>query len=381
MNTLRSVFFLLSLAFSTGRALAAPEPPSLDAMLSAEPAVAAAHQLILDGAYDRAEAAARDLLMAGTLPARAFALLALAEAKAGRDDSAACRWQLAQLLEPGLATADLSSYGAVGAFLSRHGLESVGLPESYAPAPGLVPPRPETTSPPRYTEPAKKARLQGLVIAQAVISETGAVLRPRVLKGLPLGLDRAALDAICDWHFVPAAKDGVPIAVVLNLTVNFNVDSPDAVPDAAHLISFPTRLWAYAASDSPAERDHPPLTNHRDIAGLLAAMVDGDTAVMFAEPPRFGTLSVDQLKALRVTFAARDAELAGVSRLVNRLLGSRVEFVPATPGEHLTLTLQNAPLGELFGILAGHGELQVVDPPAPPTSATPAEQGRTPPGR
>lgn len=204
------------------RSLGIAEQQSLGALVAAEPAAAAVEQLILDGAYDRAESAARELLEGGNSSASLFALLALSEAKAGKDDAAACRWQAAQLLDHRLETADLSAYGAAGAFLSRHGLDSLDLPPAWDL--GVIPPRREALVPPRYTDAAKKARLQGIVVVQAIISETGAVLRPKVLKPMPMGLDLAALDSVCDWHFLPATIKGVPIPLVLHLTVNFKME-------------------------------------------------------------------------------------------------------------------------------------------------------------
>ena len=53
-------------------------------------------------------------------------------------------------------------------------------------------------------------------------------------------------------------------------------------------------LWAFAAAERHEGR--PALTSHRDVAGLLGAMLDGDAAVMFRDPPRFQTLSVEQFK-------------------------------------------------------------------------------------
>jgi TonB family protein len=204
------------------RSLGFAEQQLLGALLAGEPGAAAVEQLILDGAYDRAESAARELLAGGSSSASLFALLALSEVKAGKDDDAVCRWQAAQLLDHRLETTDLSAYGAAGGFLSRHGLDSVDLPPAWDL--GVIPPRRERLVPPRYTDAAKKARLQGIVVVQAIISETGAVLRPKVLKPMPMGLDLAALDSVCDWHFLPATIKGVPIPLVLHLTVNFKME-------------------------------------------------------------------------------------------------------------------------------------------------------------
>ncbi len=78
--------------------------------------------------------------------------------------------------------------------------------------------------PPRYTEIARKARIQGSVIVSAVIDKEGRVARAEVLKALPMGLDRAAIDAISEWTFEPATLRGEPVAVFYNLTVHFKLN-------------------------------------------------------------------------------------------------------------------------------------------------------------
>lgn len=82
---------------------------------------------------------------------------------------------------------------------------------------------PGTRVDPRYPEPARRVKVQGAVILEAVIDERGNVTSVRVLKGLPMGLDQAAIDAVARWRFQPATLDGRPVAVYYNLTVNFEV--------------------------------------------------------------------------------------------------------------------------------------------------------------
>ncbi len=87
--------------------------------------------------------------------------------------------------------------------------------------------RPEKVSgdPPAYTELARRARITGVVIVEAIIDEQGNVSSTRVLKGLPMGLDRAAVDAVGAWKFKPAMTYGKPVAVYYTLTVNFKLDA------------------------------------------------------------------------------------------------------------------------------------------------------------
>jgi TonB family protein len=82
-------------------------------------------------------------------------------------------------------------------------------------------------SPPQYTIEARKARVQGVVILEAIIDEQGDVTNVNVLKGLPEGLDQAAVDAVKTWKFKPATFEGRPVKVYYTLTVNFTMDKKD----------------------------------------------------------------------------------------------------------------------------------------------------------
>jgi protein TonB len=76
---------------------------------------------------------------------------------------------------------------------------------------------------PQYTEIARKARIQGVVIVQAIIDKQGQVTNVKILKGLPMGLSEEAMAAIKRWTFKPATLNGKPVDVYYNLTVNFRL--------------------------------------------------------------------------------------------------------------------------------------------------------------
>jgi|GEM_PF-1349196 len=77
---------------------------------------------------------------------------------------------------------------------------------------------------PVYTEIARKSGVKGTVIAESIIDRQGNVTNTRVLHGLPLGLDRAAVEAMKTWKFKPAMLEGQPVKVYYVLTVNFTAE-------------------------------------------------------------------------------------------------------------------------------------------------------------
>ncbi len=80
-----------------------------------------------------------------------------------------------------------------------------------------------SSPPPIYTNEARQARVQGVVIVQATIDCSGVVTNTRVLQGLPAGLTESTVDAISRWRFNPARRDGTPVSVYYNLSVNFRL--------------------------------------------------------------------------------------------------------------------------------------------------------------
>ena len=76
---------------------------------------------------------------------------------------------------------------------------------------------------PRYTEIARRARIQGPVIIEAVINQEGEVVDARVIKGLPMGLENEALSALKRWKFKPGTLNGRPVPVYFNLVINFQL--------------------------------------------------------------------------------------------------------------------------------------------------------------
>ena len=76
---------------------------------------------------------------------------------------------------------------------------------------------------PKYTEGARKAKLEGAVIIQMVIDENGMPTDPKVVRSLDKGLDENAIEAVKQWRFKPGLKDGKPVAVNVTIEINFKL--------------------------------------------------------------------------------------------------------------------------------------------------------------
>lgn len=109
---------------------------------------------------------------------------------------------------------------------------SAGGSEGSGNAPGAAPrpvggairePRRIGGSPPPYPELARRARVQGKVVLECVIDERGRVRDVRVVSGHPL-LAGAAAEAVGGWTYTPTTLNGRAIAVILNVTVKFELE-------------------------------------------------------------------------------------------------------------------------------------------------------------
>lgn len=94
----------------------------------------------------------------------------------------------------------------------------------YVASPGKIdPPKALHMPDPEYTDSARRQRLEGKAIMMVVVNEKGFPEVLEITKGLGEGLDLMALTAVSNWTFKPAMKSGEPVAVVINVEVNFRL--------------------------------------------------------------------------------------------------------------------------------------------------------------
>jgi periplasmic protein TonB len=102
--------------------------------------------------------------------------------------------------------------GGTGGGAFRPGTGGVGYPSClYCPEP-------------QYSEDARKAKFQGIVVLQVIIQPDGHATNIQVVKGAGLGLDEKAIEAVRTWRFKPAiGPNGTPVATITPIEVNFRL--------------------------------------------------------------------------------------------------------------------------------------------------------------
>jgi TonB family protein len=84
-------------------------------------------------------------------------------------------------------------------------------------------PVPTVTANPDFSEKARRDRIQGLCMVQVIVDTDGIPREPMVTKPLGYGLDEKAIAAVKRYRFQPAMKDGQPVAVILDIQMNFRL--------------------------------------------------------------------------------------------------------------------------------------------------------------
>ncbi|HEY1303542.1 MAG TPA: M56 family metallopeptidase [Vicinamibacterales bacterium] len=79
------------------------------------------------------------------------------------------------------------------------------------------------TTPPLYSDPARRRRIEGILSIAVRIDERGRLTRARVARGLGFGLDQNALVALRQWRFRPGTVRGEPAAMDAEIDIEFNL--------------------------------------------------------------------------------------------------------------------------------------------------------------
>lgn len=87
---------------------------------------------------------------------------------------------------------------------------------------GIEPPRKIKDVKPVYPQGALSDQARGTVLIEAIVGIDGKVHEAKVIHSVPL-LDQAALDAVRQWEFAPSKLNGVPVAVIITVIVQFAI--------------------------------------------------------------------------------------------------------------------------------------------------------------
>jgi TonB family protein len=106
---------------------------------------------------------------------------------------------------------------------------------------------------PEYTAEARAKRIEGVVTLSAQINIHGEAVNIKVVNPLDSALDTKAVEAVQQWRFKPAEKDGKPVALTATISVDFKLPRypqlrsayphPEPPPPAASLDDFWRWLW------------------------------------------------------------------------------------------------------------------------------------------
>jgi TonB family protein len=74
-----------------------------------------------------------------------------------------------------------------------------------------------------FSDEARQAKYQGICVLSLIVDEKGKPQNIRVVRKLGMGLDEKAIEAVSQYHFKPAMRNGVPVPVKINVEVNFRL--------------------------------------------------------------------------------------------------------------------------------------------------------------
>jgi protein TonB len=76
---------------------------------------------------------------------------------------------------------------------------------------------------PEFSDEARRAKYQGVCIVSIIVDAQGMPQHVHVVRALGMGLDEKAIEAVKQYRFKPAYYQGHPVAVTMEVIVNFRI--------------------------------------------------------------------------------------------------------------------------------------------------------------
>src|SRR4030095_15410646 len=96
-------------------------------------------------------------------------------------------------------------------------------PPREPPAGDTAPTVAEYTTPPLYSDEARRRSIEGVVLVRAAIDASGHLRDAHVARGLGAGLEQNALVALRQWRFNPGTRNGAAIPMNVEIEIAFTL--------------------------------------------------------------------------------------------------------------------------------------------------------------
>jgi TonB family protein len=108
-------------------------------------------------------------------------------------------------------------------FCGEHPVSSKKYPSTPSGSGPVNPPSPTFAPDPEYGDQARRAKYQSIVVLGGIVDTDGSFRDLCIRQAAGEGLDEKAIEAASQWKFKPANRGGEPVAVYIEMEVNFRL--------------------------------------------------------------------------------------------------------------------------------------------------------------